>query len=131
MVGIAPILIIGAHAAADPRVFAYGCCNFLIALNICWLIRERRSADRPVCTSLNIESESQLKPLRWTPLKRNHQIISTHNFSGIEMSCNMPKNKFLSRATAIVVIGPRQIGKPTNQPALIQHHFKQRLIIHL
>src|SRR6218665_3935632 len=24
------------------------------------------------------------------------------------------KNKFLSRATAIVVIGPRQIGKPTN-----------------
>ena len=24
----------------------------------------------------------------------------------------MPKNKFLSRATAIVVIGPRQIGKP-------------------
>ena len=29
------------------------------------------------------------------------------------------KNKFLSRATTIVVIGPRQIGKPTNQePAL-------------
>src|SRR6218665_4086932 len=25
----------------------------------------------------------------------------------------MPKNKFLLRATAIVVIGPRQIGKPT------------------
>jgi len=32
-------------------------------------------------------------------------------------SCNnfYAKNKFLSRATAIVLIGPRQIGKPTNQ----------------
>src|SRR6218665_2751900 len=29
------------------------------------------------------------------------------------------KNKFLSRATAIVVIGPRQIGKPTLEPIAI------------
>src|SRR6218665_2289532 len=35
-------------------------------------------------------------------------------------SCNMPK-KFLSRATAIVVIGPRQIGKPT-RGELCQSH---------
>src|SRR6218665_2681493 len=31
------------------------------------------------------------------------------------------QNKFLSRATAIVVIGPRQIGKPTETVGWLKH----------
>src|SRR6218665_4132423 len=38
--------------------------------------------------------------------------VNSSNSFTPPLSCNMPKNKFLSRATAIVVKGPRQIGKP-------------------
>ena len=41
------------------------------------------------------------------------------------------KNKFLSRATAIVVIGPRQIGKPNFwliADLVGEHHYKRQKI---
>src|SRR6218665_3523673 len=38
----------------------------------------------------------------------------------------MPKNKFLSRATAIVVIGPRQIGKPNRYNQICEIKLQQR-----